>query len=303
MGVDWNTARGLIGARKHGVEFGRMATLGRQNLHVSTADLNELLNRYELSNDGSVSIKNEQPEYADALFTLLGASEIVPIDASNFEGATEVHDMNLPIPERLKQAFDVVLDGGTLEHVFNFPIAIKNVMEMVRVGGHLFIQTPANNNFGHGFYQFSPELFFRTLSPENGFSVERMLAYEAYRYGNWYEITDPNELGARVEMICNPHRISLFIQAKRTSDVRPFDRPPQQSDYTVLWTDTTKSSEQVNVAYGVRKKPSVLQRATWFLLRHLGDRGRRAAADQRARFLNRQLTLTGQPSVFRHVVD
>ena len=86
------------------------------------------------------------------------------MDASSFEGATVVHDLNLPITEALKGRFDVVCDAGTIEHVMNFPTAIRNCMEMVRVGGHLILGTPANNFFGHGFYQFSPELWFRLFS-------------------------------------------------------------------------------------------------------------------------------------------
>ena len=51
-------------------------------------------------------------------------------------------------------------------------------MKMVKTGGHLMLFTPANNYFGHGFYQFSPELFYRVLSKENGFEVRRMVVLE-----------------------------------------------------------------------------------------------------------------------------
>jgi 2-polyprenyl-3-methyl-5-hydroxy-6-metoxy-1,4-benzoquinol methylase len=65
--------------------------------------------------------------------------------------------MNLPISETLRQRYSVVYDGGKLEHVFNQPQALKNCMEMVRVGGY-FLQTNTANKFmGHGFWQFSPE--------------------------------------------------------------------------------------------------------------------------------------------------
>jgi len=37
------------------------------------------------------------------------------------------------------------------------------------------IHTPASNLCGHGFYQFSPELFYRALNATNGFEVERMI--------------------------------------------------------------------------------------------------------------------------------
>ena len=44
---------------------------------------------------------------------------------------------------------------------------------MATVQDHFVRITPANNFFGHGFYQFTPELFFRIFSAANGFEVER----------------------------------------------------------------------------------------------------------------------------------
>ncbi len=36
-----------------------------------------------------------------------------------------------------------MVDGGTLEHIFNVPVALKSYMEMVRVGGHLILVCPS----------------------------------------------------------------------------------------------------------------------------------------------------------------
>ena len=98
-----------------------------------------------------------------------------------------------------------MLDSGSLEHVFNFPIAIANCMALTEVGGHFVAITPANNWCGHGFYQFSPELFYRVLCAENGFRVERMIVAECPD-GTWLEVADP----------------AAFASASRSStDVRP----------------------------------------------------------------------------------
>ncbi len=37
--------------------------------------------------------------------------------------ANVIHDMNMPLPDALKEQYDLVVDGGTLEHVFFFPTA------------------------------------------------------------------------------------------------------------------------------------------------------------------------------------
>ena len=90
-------------------------------------------------------------QFAEPFFHYLGAGEIVLLDASDFEGANVVQDMNWPIEQGLKGRFDAVFDGGTLEHIFNFPTAMTNCMEMVRLGGHFIGCSPANNFCGHGF--------------------------------------------------------------------------------------------------------------------------------------------------------
>ncbi len=80
------------------------------------------------------------------------------LDCSDYEHCDIVHDMNRPIDPSHHGTFDVVIDGGSLEHIFNFPVAVANCMNLVKVGGSVFIFTPANNHMGHGFYQFSPDV-------------------------------------------------------------------------------------------------------------------------------------------------
>jgi hypothetical protein len=74
--------------------------------------------------------------WSDPFFKLLGASQVGPIDVSAYQGASIIHDLNEPIPGALHERFDVVFDCGTLEHIFNVPVALKSYMDMVRVGGH-----------------------------------------------------------------------------------------------------------------------------------------------------------------------
>jgi hypothetical protein len=127
-----------------------------------------------------------------------------------------------------------LVDGGTLEHVFHYPTALKNAMEMVKVGGRLFLITPTNNYCGHGFFQFSPELFYRTLLPENGFVVERMIAFQAEPGSQWYEVTDPAALRKRVIMVTSAP-VLLMVRARRTHEAEIFATTPQQSDYAGAW--------------------------------------------------------------------
>jgi hypothetical protein len=235
MGIDRDLADFLLCGRANGVDFSRVATLGRLNLFIDVRSLRAVFRKHGATL-GEHDIKEMRTGgYCEEFLRRLGARDPKSIDASAYEEASLIHDMNQPIGEPLKGRFSVVVDGGTLEHVFNFPTAIRNCMEMLDVGGHFFTQTMANNFMGHGFYQFSPELFYRVFSPENGFRVHRVVLYES-RVGapRWYEARDPKDIGERVELI-NGRQTYMMVHAEKVADVPLFGTPPQQADYSALW--------------------------------------------------------------------
>lgn len=171
--------------------------------------------------------------FAEPLFEELGAREVRSLDASDWERATDIHDLNLPLPENLRGRFSAVVDSGTLEHVFNFPQALRSAMELVELDGHLILMAPTNDQPGHGFYQFSPDLFFRALTPDNGFTVERCAFKEDH--GAWYDVKDPADVGRRLEFRTRKSSM-LFVIARRVRIVPVFETWPQQSDYARAWS-------------------------------------------------------------------
>lgn len=192
--------------------------------------------------------------YVDGMMKELGASDVFSIDASSYEHASFIADMNEPIAEELYNRFSVVIDGGTLEHVFNFPQAVQNVARMVRVGGHILSVNGSNNFNGHAFYQFSPELFFRVFSEENGFKVESMILTECNEDGIWYEVTDPAVAGGRVQLINNA-RTYLMMRAKKIAEVPMFSRTPQQSDFhDNSWHNTSKVEARAYLRRPLRQR-------------------------------------------------
>jgi SAM-dependent methyltransferase len=241
MGITYEDARVLCDAALAGVSFHRTLTLGHLRSHLNKKELREFAR--ELRTEVPADLLLPEP-YADSFFTgLLGAASLTSLDASAFEGASMIHDLNRRIPEPAEQTFDAVIDSGTLEHVFHFPVALANCMRLLRTGGRLWVFTNANNFMGHGFYQFSPELFYRTLDERTGFAIERMLLVEykfiGAEFGSrrpWYSVADPDHLRTR-GMVVNDRPLGLLLQARKNSHVSdPFGEPPEQSDYARLWT-------------------------------------------------------------------
>lgn len=242
MGLDINGVQFLIAARKRGADLGDTLMIGRLGLNVYPAKMRQVLAQAGLPVE-LFAADAPNTEFAEPVFKALGARSVNSLDASAFEGAEFVHDLNQPVDASLKQRFDLVYDGGTLEHVFNFPVALQNCMEMLRLGGRFITHTCANNWCGHGFYQFSPELFYNVLGADNGFEVERMIVHVVGPYGRWYEVANPQVIQSRVEVF-NSFPLQMLVQARRIKIVPLFAKTPQQNDYAMRWNEPEGSAKK-----------------------------------------------------------
>ena len=250
MGLTSNCAKFLFYGLQQGVSFSETIMLGRQELYAAKQDIFQLADKYNLIEAATKLKLNEK--YAESLFQLLGSKKVDSLDFSNYENASVIHDLNFPLPDHLKNQYSVVFDGGTLEHVFNIPEALKSCMELLKPGGHFISITPANNQCGHGFYQFSPELFFSTFSNETGFIVKSLLlAVDIPGQGirDWYEVKDPQHVKSRVTLSNTfPTYIMVLAQKLESKSLDKF--VSYQSDYTMVWN----SHEIVNIEISAVKK-------------------------------------------------
>ncbi len=147
--------------------------------------------------------------YAEGLLEHLAASVVDSLDASRYEGCTIVHDLNRPVQRAQLPTYSAVLELGTLEHVFNFPAALKSCLERVELGGHYIAVSPVNNYVGHGFYQLSPELYFRALGEQNGFHVRCALWRSDYPLSRWRQVPDPETVAHRGRATGESARIAV----------------------------------------------------------------------------------------------
>jgi hypothetical protein len=237
MGMNPNALRFLFYSKSVGVDFGKTAMIGRQALHLSFNKFSSIITRefnYNLNSDELKELYNSG--YCEDVLKFLGAETVHSFDYSDYEGSTHIHDFNQPVPEELFMQYSTVLESGTLEHVFNFPVAIKNCMNMIKRKGHFLGMMPTNNYMGHGFYQFSPELFYGIFSAENGFRIQRFFSFEERDIMDirekrvWFNVPDPKDVKCRVG-ISNSTPTLLLILANKTSDKIPFSTPPLQADY------------------------------------------------------------------------
>jgi hypothetical protein len=234
-------------AHASGADFSRVITIGRQRLNVSSEDLQAFFRRRHRDDLAAWAAADAGDGYCEGLLkSAFGAGTVHSLDASNYEQAALVHDMNAPI--EAPGAYSMVVDFGTLEHVFNVPVAFDNVARLAGREGHILHVLPSNNFSGHGFYQFSPEFFFQIYAPERGYSDTRVFAAPGGSPDVWYEVRSPRELRRRVD-ITSRDQLNLLVLTQKTGEPTPLtQRSVQQSDYLALWAD-----EPRKVARGRRR--------------------------------------------------
>ena len=104
----------------------------------------------------------------ETLFKSMGFEKIYNLDCSSYEGANVLFDLNRKdLPQHLEKQFEVIIDHGTMEHVFHIPNFLNNCFQMLRVGGRMIHSSPTSNLVDHGFYMFSPTFFYDYYTVNN----------------------------------------------------------------------------------------------------------------------------------------
>jgi hypothetical protein len=231
VGIDNAAARMLLLLRNEkGADFGKTIMLGRQHNYLGP------IFRKVIQKNLGIPRKSIPlaAEYADEFLEKLGILNPDILDVSNYEGATILHDLNLPIPTEYRSQYSTVIDIGASEHVYNVPQALQNLKDLCSMDGHVLIISPANNWLGHGFYQFSPELFFRTFDTPSGFEIRKLFLIKLKLCGDaWYELSDPKSLRRR-GTIPTKNRCYIALLATKVS-IENSQELPQQSDYEFAW--------------------------------------------------------------------
>lgn len=170
-------ARGLRNADCSGA----VLTFGRNGVD---ADYRDLLRIFEKENKHFRTLPSEEivrdpltqfgdTIHQDVFFKMLGYSEVHSVDYYPKEQPTFILDLNKPVPDHMRGRYDLVSDSGTMEHCFDVKEVLFNTVRLLKPGGHVCIHTPMSGHVDHGFYSFSPSLFFDFYGA-NGFDEMKL---------------------------------------------------------------------------------------------------------------------------------
>lgn len=256
MGLATPALRFLIREHKRQPFTGSLLTLGRQGIYATHAEVRRLLRSegiraFRLPADIATTTNipawqaGPQQRFTNdtAFFYALTGQRMATLDVSDYEGADYIWDLNLPVPPVWEHQFDLILDFGTLEHIFDTKQALWNINRMLRPDGRIIHMLPASNYVEHGFYSFSPTLFYDYYSLNRFTNLRAYLAEQApwhidsgpWKFWQWRE-------GRPEATITSPRSLIVFFSAQKelTSTV---EKVPQQG-YSSRQTEGGRTGKQ-----------------------------------------------------------
>lgn len=108
------------------------------------------------------------------------------IDVSDYEDATFVWDFQEPIgPEEDFEPYDLILDFGTVEHIYDIARVYENIDQLLAPGG-MYVGVNGRTGWNsHGLFQFTPEFSF-TLANKLGYNLESWTVEYGTENPYWY---------------------------------------------------------------------------------------------------------------------
>ena len=157
---------------------GDVLFMGRQGAYFTPSGLAAQLRSHGHAVDPSAievdrTTIHRLPGYAEivtdrSIFHALGIDSVKALDASPYEGAEIVHDLNRPLPDNFKEIADFIVDGSTLDNVFDPAMTLRNCAQLLRPGGRLLAINTLNTR--DGAYTICSPDWFLDYFVENGFS-------------------------------------------------------------------------------------------------------------------------------------
>jgi hypothetical protein len=158
MGIAPYLAEAIIREHKHRPIVGDVLLLGRQSMLFSLEHARDMLRAESIEPvnvrggpnavDRSTRASHGNQFIKDSVFfELLGARSTKALDHSAYEGAEIIHDLNTPVPVDLESSADFILDGSTLDNLFNPSTALQSITRMLKPGGRLLSANMGSSHY------------------------------------------------------------------------------------------------------------------------------------------------------------
>jgi hypothetical protein len=251
MGISPGVADVIIGAHKNRPIEGDVLLCGRQSVYFTPAELAALIRFHGLTPQISIEeceldretrLGGEGGAQRDGeaisdrgFFRMLGVQSLTVLDHSAYEGAALLIDLNYPVASHMEANFDFIIDGGTLDNVFNPPQALMNISRMLRPSGRLLTYNMYSNHLTP--YSMLPHQWYLDYFAVNQFAyaqvyfcVHEFTGDKAYYQVNLGKRASSRATIGNFPLVEATAAVATFVYAVKSAE-STYDRQPSQEIY------------------------------------------------------------------------
>jgi hypothetical protein len=239
MGLNSPALKYILSRSKKYNFKGPVLTFGNQDIYADINSINSWAKEYKIKKNKftnvlkstSTGLKNINSQsqnfiHAKTFFNVLGIKDkdYYDVDKFDFDKPKILHDLEKPLNKKYKKFFNLIVDSGTLEHIFDIKSVMSNTINITKLGGYVLQFIPTNNFLNHGFYQINPT-FFYDFYTANGFKV--IESYIVEFKGSGYRFHNYNQKSFNTFFV-NPYsRLATLFLVKKTKSVKEIITPTQ----------------------------------------------------------------------------
>lgn len=147
------------------------------------------------------------------------------VQAIDFNGSPLARKLDLNEPVQLEKRFDVIINHGTAEHIFNIAQVFRTIHDHCLPGGTMIHESPFTGWLEHGFYNLQPTLFF-DLAEFNGYEI-RAMCIEEFRQRTVLSLQSRDDVLEYSKSGKIADNALLFVVFRQPGEPRPFRFPIQ----------------------------------------------------------------------------
>lgn len=144
---------------------GEILAVGRQHIGPSGPAILDILKRHgvpAINTDFEVDHLNTHQKPGEttvldtSFFRSFTDAKYSVADINPYEGADHIFDICGEVPADLVNRFDLIIDGGSLDNVFDPVKMVSNMSKMLRPGGRMFVYA-WSNSFATAYVKITPD--------------------------------------------------------------------------------------------------------------------------------------------------
>lgn len=144
---------------------GEVLAIGRQHIGLTAVEITNMIERYgiplrsqnfEIDNNNLHKVDGNESVSDVSFFRSFSEATYLTADISAYEGAEFIFDICGEVPSDLVGRFDFIIDGRSLDNVFDPVRMISNMAKMLKPGGRLFVFA-WSNSFPSAYLKITPD--------------------------------------------------------------------------------------------------------------------------------------------------